>query len=166
MSRLRVLGIDPGTATVGWGVVDGDGSELALVEYGTIRTPARTPLAERLGTIFGELNVLMERLEPDGVAIEQLFFAKNVSTALPVAHARGVMLLAAHLRGLPLSEYRPMQIKQTITGYGGADKEQMQHMVRLLLGLDEIPRPDDAADAVAVAICFHHTHRYDRLAEG
>ena len=156
----RILGIDPGTATVGWGVVEGEGQELALVEYGTIRTPAKRPLVERVTQIYDEISELLDRFQPAGVAIEQLFFAKNVSTALPVAHARGVMLLAVAQHELPLREFTPMQVKQAITGYGGADKQQMQQMVRLLLGLDDIPRPDDAADAVAVAICYHQTMRF------
>ncbi len=163
MARQRVLGIDPGTAIVGWGIVEGEGQELALVEYGTIRTPANTPLVERISHIYEELNAILERFRPDGVGIEQLFFAKNVTTALPVAHARGVMLLAVHQRGVPLAEFTPMEIKQAVTGYGGADKHQMQQMVRLLLGLDEAPRPDDAADAVAVALCYHQTARFSAL---
>ncbi|MCB0077441.1 MAG: crossover junction endodeoxyribonuclease RuvC [Anaerolineales bacterium] len=153
----RLLGIDPGTAIVGWGVVEGADQALHLVDYGTIRTPANTPLVERVTQIYDELNALLDQFQPTGVGIEQLFFARNVSTALPVAHARGVMLLAAAKRGLPLREFTPMQIKQAITGYGGADKTQMQQMVRLLLGLDSIPRPDDAADAIAVALCYHQT---------
>ncbi|MBA3531488.1 MAG: crossover junction endodeoxyribonuclease RuvC [Ardenticatenales bacterium] len=163
MATERVLGIDPGTALVGWGVVEGEGQELRLVEYGTIRTAAHTPLAERITLIYEQLNEILERFQPDGVGIEQLFFARNVTTALPVAHARGVMLLAVHQRALPLAEFTPMQVKQAVTGYGGADKKQMQQMVRLLLGLADIPRPDDAADAVAIAICYHHTVRYTRL---
>lgn len=162
MAPERVLGIDPGTAIVGWGVVEGEGQDLALVEYGVIRTPANTPLAERVRHIYDEMVAILERFEPHGVGIEQLFFARNVSTALPVAHARGVLLLAIHQHGLPLAEFTPMQIKQAVTGYGNADKQQMQQMVRLLLGLAEPPRPDDAADAVAVALCYHQTARYLR----
>ena len=163
MAKQRVLGIDPGTAIVGWGVVEGEGQELALVDCGVIRTASTLPLAERLAQIYDELSALLDRFAPDGVGIEQLYFAKNVTTALPVAHARGVMLLAIQQRALPLREYTPMQVKQTVTGYGGADKQQMQQMVRLLLGLDEPPRPDDAADAVAVALCYHQLARYDEL---
>ncbi len=162
MAHERVLGLDPGTAIVGWGVVEGEGQELALVDYGVIRTPAHTPLVERISLIYQELNGILDRYQPHGVGIEQLFFARNVSTALPVAHARGVMLLAIHQRALPLAEFTPMQVKQAVTGYGGADKQQMQQMVRLLLSLDEPPRPDDAADAVAVALCYHHTAPYAR----
>jgi crossover junction endodeoxyribonuclease RuvC len=158
---MRVLGIDPGTAIVGWGVVEGAGQDIKLVEYGTIRTPAKRPLAERVCLIYEELNQLLERFQPDGVAIETLFFGRNVSTALPVAHARGVMLLAVQQHNLPLKEFNPVEVKLAITGYGRADKQQMQQMVRLLLGLDDIPRPDDAADAVAIALCYYQTFAYD-----
>lgn len=166
MARARVLGIDPGTAIVGWGVVEGEGQELALLDYGVLRTPAHQPLPERLALIYTGLNEVLDRFRPDGVGVEQLFFARNVTTALPVAHARGVILLAVQQRGIPLAEYKPMEVKQAVTGYGHADKQQMQQMVRLLLGLEEIPRPDDAADAVAIALCYHHTTRYARLADG
>lgn len=161
--RQRVLGIDPGTAIVGWGVVEGDDQEMGLVAHGVIRTPAHMPLVERIRQIYDETNHLLDEHRPNGVGVEQLFFARNVTTALPVAHARGVLLLAVHQRGIPLVEFTPMQVKQAITGYGGADKHQMQQMVKLLLGLDEIPRPDDAADAVAIAICYHQTARYSQL---
>ncbi len=163
MSRQRVLGIDPGTAIVGWGIVEGDEQDMALVGHGVIRTPANLPLVERISLIYDGINQLLDEHQPRGVGVEQLFFARNVTTALPVAHARGVILLAVHQRGLPLVEFTPMQVKQAITGYGSADKQQMQQMVRLLLGLDEIPRPDDAADAVAIAICYHQTARYSQL---
>ncbi len=156
------MGIDPGTAIVGWGVVEGEGQELELVAYGVIRTAANTPLVERVHLIYDEMVTLLQRFQPHGVGIEQLFFARNVSTALPVAHARGVLLLAIHQHGAPMAEFTPMQIKQAVTGYGGADKQQMQQMVRLLLGLAEAPRPDDAADAVAVALCYHQTARFLR----
>lgn len=165
MRRQRVLGLDPGTAIVGWGVVEAEGQDMTLLDYGTIRTPAKRPLAERVTHIYDELNELLDRYQPDGVGIEQLFFSRNVSTALPVAHARGVMLLAAYKRGIPLQEFKPVEIKKALTGYGKADKRQMQQMVRLLLGLNDIPRPDDAADAIATAICYHQTARYFRLVE-
>jgi crossover junction endodeoxyribonuclease RuvC len=165
VARERILGIDPGTAIVGWGIVEGEGQDLSLVEFGVIRTPAHTPLVERIGQIYDAINELLERFQPDGMGIEQLFFARNVTTALPVAHARGVILLAAYQRGLPLEEFTPLQIKQAVTGYGGAEKQQVQEMVRLLLGLNEIPRPDDAADAVAVALTYHQTTRYSALSE-
>ena len=129
MAKQRVLGIDPGTAIVGWGVVEGEGQELALVACGVIRTASALPLSARLAQIYDELSALLDEYAPDGVGIEQLFFAKNVTTALPVAHARGVMLLAVQQRALPLREYTPMQVKQTVTGYGGADKQQMLSLI-------------------------------------
>lgn len=163
MSRERVLGIDPGTAIVGWGIVEGEGQDLRLLEYGVLRTPAHMPLPERVLLIYEGIRELLETHKPHGVGVEQLFFARNVTTALPVAHARGVILLALQQAGIPLQEFTPMEIKQAVTGYGKADKQQMQQMVRLLLGLETIPRPDDAADAVAVAICYHHVAAYSRL---
>jgi crossover junction endodeoxyribonuclease RuvC len=159
----RILGIDPGTAIVGWAIVEGEGQDLSLVKCGVIRTPANEPLADRLGAIYTSIDEILERFKPHGVGVEQLFFARNITTALPVAHARGVILLAVQQRGLPLEEFTPMQVKQAVTGYGGADKSQMQEMVRLSLGLETAPRPDDAADAVAVALCYHQTARYSRL---
>jgi crossover junction endodeoxyribonuclease RuvC len=159
----RILGIDPGTAIVGWAIVEGEGQDLSLVECGAIRTPATDPLADRLGAIYESINEILDRFQPHGAGVEQLFFARNITTALPVAHARGVILLAIQRRGLPLEEFTPMQVKQAVTGYGGADKAQMQEMVRLSLGLEQAPRPDDAADAVAVALCYHQTARFSRL---
>lgn len=163
MNRERVLGIDPGTAIVGWGLVEGAGQNLHLVNYGVIRTPAHTPLSERVLMVYEGIQLLIEQYHPDGVGVEQLFFARNVTTALPVAHARGVILLALQQAGIPLREFTPMEIKQAITGYGRADKHQMQQMVRLLLGLETTPRPDDAADAIAVALCYHQVATFGRL---
>ncbi len=165
MSKERVLGIDPGTAIVGWGMVEGEGRDLRLMDYGVIRTPAHMPLSQRLVMVYAGIRHLIATYQPHGVGVEQLFFARNVTTALPVAHARGVILLALEQSGIPLREFTPMEIKQAITGYGRADKHQMQQMVRLLLGLDAIPRPDDAADAVAVALCYHQTAAFGRLQE-
>lgn len=147
------LGIDPGTAIVGYGLVreHNDGT-LQAIEYGVIRTPAKTPMAERLDTIYNNLQQIVAQHKPDRAAVEELFFAKNVTTAITVSQARGVILLALHQAGLPISEYKPNLIKQSISGYGGADKTQMQEMVRMLLNLESIPRPDDAADALAVAL--------------
>lgn len=151
------LGIDPGTAIVGFGFVreHNDGT-LEPVHYGVIRTPAKTPMPERLQTIFEELTSLIEIYKPDRAGVEELFFARNVTTAITVAQARGVILLALHQSGVPINEYKPNQIKQSISGYGGADKPQIQEMVRLLLNLEKIPKPDDAADALAVAITDIH----------
>lgn len=147
------LGIDPGTASLGYGLVrEADDGSLACVHYDVIRTRANTPMPQRLKHIHDELVALIERYQPDRAAVEELFFARNVTTAITVAQARGVVLLALQNAGLPIAEYKPNVIKQSITGYGGADKSQMQEMVRLLLALERRPRPDDAADALAVAI--------------
>lgn len=147
------LGIDPGTAIVGYGLVreEHDGS-LQAVEYGVIRTPAKTPMPERLNTIFNTLTELVEQYQPDRAAVEELFFSRNVTTAITVSQARGVILLALERSGIHINEYKPNVVKQSITGFGGAEKTQMQEMVRMLLNLKTIPRPDDAADALAIAI--------------
>ncbi len=155
MSRTPtvILGIDPGTAITGYGVIsEAEGGPQAL-DYGVIRTPANQELALRLVTIYAELNALLDAHHPDAVAVEEVFFSKNARTALSVGHARGVVLLAVAQRGIPLFHYKPTQVKQAVTGYGGADKRQIQEMMRMLLGLDDIPRPDDAADALAIALC-------------
>ncbi len=152
-----VLGIDPGTAITGFGVVTEEGHTPRALDYGVIRTPAHQPLPDRLVTIYAELNALLERYRPDAVAVEEVFFSKNARTALSVGHARGVVLLAVAQRGIPLFHYKPTQVKQAVTGYGAADKRQIQEMVRMLLGLEAIPRPDDAADALAIALCHLHS---------
>jgi crossover junction endodeoxyribonuclease RuvC len=160
---LRVLGIDPGTAITGYGVIEGEGDHLTLATYGAITTPANQPLAQRLQQIYRELRALIAEWHPESAAVEELFFSKNVRTALAVGHARGVALLALTDAGLSIQEYKPAEVKQAVAGYGGAPKEQVQGMVQLLLGLDEIPRPDDAADALAVAICHFHSARWQSL---
>lgn len=148
-----ILGIDPGTAITGYGVVsEAEGGPRALA-YGVIRTPAKQELALRLVTIYAEINTLLDKHQPDAVAVEEVFFSKNARTALSVGHARGVVLLAVAQRDIPLFHYKPTQVKQAVTGYGGADKRQIQEMMKMLLGLDDIPRPDDAADALAIALC-------------
>jgi crossover junction endodeoxyribonuclease RuvC len=152
-----VLGIDPGTAITGYGAIAEVGGAVQALGYGVIRTPAQLPLAQRLVAIYAELNALLDRFQPQAVAVEEVFFSKNARTALSVGHARGVVLLAVAQRDIPLYHYKPTQVKQAVTGYGGADKRQIQEMVRMLLGLDDIPRPDDAADALAVALCHHHS---------
>ncbi len=155
---MRTMGIDPGTATMGWGIVEDDGAGgQQLVAYGALTTPKEHQLAERLKTLYDGLEGLIARYQPDSAGIEELFFGKNVTTAIAVAHARGVALLALAHANVPLNEYRPMAIKQAMTGYGRADKRQMQEMVRMQLGLDHIPKPDDAADALAIAICQAHS---------
>ncbi len=163
---MRVLGVDPGTAITGWGVVEGDGNDLRMIACGAITTAAGTPLPQRLQTIYRELSNIIEQWQPDTSAIEELFFSKNAKTALAVGHGRGAAMLALANANLSITEYKPLEVKQAIVGYGGADKRQMQQMVKLLLGLDDIPRPDDAADALAVAICHLHSARLRMLEEG
>lgn len=162
---LRVLGLDPGTAILGYGLVDFDGHDYACVEYGAIRTPAGLPLADRLVTIHRELEELVERTRPGQVAVEELFFSRNAKTALAVGHARGVILLTLAEHGYAVHEYTPMQIKQALVGYGGADKVQIQSHLQMLLNLASIPKPDDAADALAVAVCHTNSHRLNEMVE-
>ncbi len=158
------LGIDPGTATIGYGFVRemNDGA-LQAVKYGVIRTPSSLPMWERLSMIYSELTALVNTHQPDRAGVEELFFAKNVTTAITVAQGRGVILLALAQTGIDIMEYKPNEVKQAISGYGAAQKPQMQEMTRILLGLDEIPRPDDAADALAVAITDLHSMRFQHL---
>lgn len=154
---MRTLGIDPGTAIMGWGVVDEIGGQLSLVDVGALTTPAKMPHPERLLVLYDGLRELIARHRPDTAAIEELFFGNNVNTALTVGQARGVALLALQQAGLSIGEYKPVVVKQAVAGYGGADKKQMQEMVRLTLGLAAAPKPDDAADALAIAICHAYT---------
>ena len=154
---MRILGIDPGTGILGFGVIDVAKGKIQLVDAGVIRTPVHEDDAARLVTIFEELSDLIAQHQPGIMSVEKLFFARNVTTAMTVAQARGVVLLCGQQGGLQLFEYTPMQIKQAITGYGKADKKQMQEMVRVLLGLATVPRPDDAADALAAAITHAST---------
>ena len=149
----RVLGVDPGLAILGWSVIDVVGSKSTLVEYGCLRTAAHVPLTKRLCDLHGQLSELCGRLKPAQLALETLFFVKNAKTLAQVGHARGVILLVAGQFDLDVFEYAPRQIKMALTGYGAAEKFQMQHMVQRLLNLKEVPQPDDAADAVAVALC-------------
>ncbi len=149
---MRIIGIDPGTGILGFGVIDAMGSTTKLVTAGVVRTPPHTPLPERLEEIYTSLNEIIAETEPSVMAIEKLFFARNVTTAMSVSHARGVAMLAGQQAGMTIEEYTPLQIKQALTGYGKADKKQVQEMVRLQLGLSEVPKPDDCADALAAAI--------------
>jgi crossover junction endodeoxyribonuclease RuvC len=149
---MRILGIDPGTGILGFGIIEQGKGQPRLIDAGVIRTPVHQPLAERLVTIHDELAELMNAYELHAMAVEKLFFARNVTTAISVSHARGVVLLLGQQRGIPIFEYTPMQIKQAVTGYGKADKKQIQEMVRVLLGLQEVPKPDDCADALAAAL--------------
>ena len=150
---MRILGIDPGVAIVGFGVVDSEGGTQRMVQYGAINTPANTPLAARLVQIEQDLMELLQQFEPDEVAIEELFFSKNITTGIAVAHARGVILATVEKAGIPLYEYTPMQVKQAVVGYGLAEKNQVMDMTKRLLKLRSVPKPDDAADALAIAIC-------------
>ncbi len=161
---MLVIGIDPGTATTGYGLVrdEPDGS-LVVVDFGVIVTPAGMPMPERLLELYRKLSDILLLHRPESGAVEKLFFQRNVSTALSVGQARGVALLALAESDLTVAEYTPMEIKQAVAGYGGADKKQVQQMVKLLLNLEDIPRPDDAADALAVAICHLHTARSQAL---
>ncbi|MDR1194656.1 MAG: crossover junction endodeoxyribonuclease RuvC [Peptococcaceae bacterium] len=151
---MIVLGIDPGTAIMGYGVVEYKGSRHRALTYGALRTAKEDDMPERLRQLFAGVNQLLDQYQPDVMAIEELFFNRNVTTALTVGQARGVALLAAGLRGIPVGEYTPLQVKQAVVGYGRAEKHQVQYMIRRLLGLAEDPRPDDAADALAVAVCY------------
>ncbi len=157
---MRILGIDPGTGILGFGVIEARGRTVQLVDAGVIRTPVHEDDAVRLLTIYEELTDIIAATQPKIMSVEKLFFARNVTTAMTVAQARGVVLLCAMQAGMEIFEYTPMQIKQSITGYGKADKKQMQEMVRILLKLQEIPRPDDAADALAAALTHAATKQY------
>ncbi|MEO8784897.1 MAG: crossover junction endodeoxyribonuclease RuvC [Candidatus Saccharimonadales bacterium] len=151
---MRILGIDPGTGILGFGIIDvGPTNKLSLVDAGVIRTPVKQADSERLATIYDELHQIIEETKPAVMAVEKLFFAQNVTTAMSVAQARGVVLLCGRQHQLELHEFTPLQIKQAVTGYGRADKKQVQEMVRVILGLTDVPKPDDAADALAAAIC-------------
>lgn len=151
-SAKIILGIDPGIARMGFGVVVQEGHRMKAAQYGTLTTEAHRPLEERLVDIFGQIQDVLKKVKPQTVAMEELFFSRNAKTAIAVGQARGVALLACGLAGIPVYEYRPLEVKQAVAGYGGADKEQVQKMVKLLLGLAEVPRPDDTADALAIAI--------------
>lgn len=157
---MRILGIDPGTGRLGFGVIEiAERNKPKLVDAGVITTPPHQPDSERMVTIFDELSAIIADTKPDEMAVEKLFFAQNVTTALSVAQARGVILLCGQQKLLPIAEYTPLQIKMAITGYGRADKKQMQEMVRVILGLKDAPQPDDCADALAAALCHIQSMR-------
>lgn len=160
---MIILGIDPGLAIVGYGVIEFDGFKMKLIDYGAINTPAKMWVPERLDIIYDSMTRLMERFKPDEVAFEELFFQNNQKTAIDVAEARGVCVMAAYKMNHRIFEYTPLQVKQGVTGYGKADKNQVQQMVKTILGLSQIPKPDDAADAVAVAMCHAQTVNYRKL---
>ena len=150
---MRILGIDPGVATIGFGIVDSDRNRHRLVTCGVITTPAHTSLSSRLEQIYDDLTRLLEAFKPDAVSVEELFFNTNITTGIAVAHGRGVILLACRKAGVKIYEYTPLQVKQAVVGYGRAEKAQVMDMVRRLCGLSAPPKPDDAADAVALALC-------------
>lgn len=161
---MLIMGVDPGIAISGYGLIEpgrqGSGRALA---HGCVRTPAHTPLSERLLLLHQAIDALILEYKPQVLAIEQLFFNRNTTTAFTVAQARGVIILAAAQRGLAVAEYTPLQVKQAVVGYGRADKNQVQQMVKVLLNLAAVPRPDDAADALAVAICYLHSRQYENI---
>lgn len=150
---MLILGIDPGTAILGFGLIESKNGKSKMVDAGVIRTPAKQALELRLETIYDNLTEIIQETKPDEAAVEDLFFAQNVTTAMSVSHARGVILLALIKNGIDHASYTPLQIKQAMTGYGRAEKSQIQQMVKTMLGLKEIPKPDDCADALAVALC-------------
>ncbi len=163
---MRVLGIDPGTVTMGYGVVESGENETALVDYGALTSPLRSPIGERLSYLYNKLSEIISRHQPDAVAVEQPFVGKNVRSALAIGRAQAVAMLAAANIGIPTYEYTPAQIKQRITNYGASSKEQIQEMVRLQLGMAQVPQPNDAADALAVALChLSEIHLSNLLAE-
>ncbi len=159
MSKSRIIGIDPGTGILGFGVIEYDGTNCQLVDGGVIKTPSEEDDVVRLQTIFEELQDIIAQTKPTEMAVEKLFFAQNITTAMTVSQARGVAMLSGQQAGLKVSEYTPLQIKQALTGYGRADKKQMQEMVRVVLKLKSVPKPDDCADALATAITHAMTSR-------
>ncbi len=163
---MKILGIDPGTVTMGYGVVESRDGEITLVDCGALTAPAKSPIGERLAYLYKDLSEIVSRYQPDAVAVEQPFVAKNVSSALAIGKAQAVAILAAANRGIPTYEYTPTQIKQRVSNYGASSKEQIQEMVRLQLGLSEVPEPNDVADALAVALChLSEMHLSNLLAE-
>ncbi|MDL2253568.1 crossover junction endodeoxyribonuclease RuvC [Ruminococcaceae bacterium OttesenSCG-928-I18] len=156
---MRILGVDPGYAIAGYGVVDADAGKVNSVTFGAVTTPSHTLFEDRLCEIYEDFTALLKEFRPDAMAIETLFHANNQKTVIAVAEARGVILLAARQKGVPIFEYSPLQVKQSVTGYGKATKKQIQEMTARLLCLSNIPKPDDAADALAVAVCHAHSSR-------
>ena len=163
---MRILGIDPGTIAMGYGVIESRDDDITLIDYGALTTPARSPIGERLSYLYNQLLEIVSGYHPDAVAVEQPFIAKNVKSALAIGRAQAVAILAAANKGVPTYEYTPAQIKQRVANYGASSKEQIQEMVRLQLGLSQIPQPSDAADALAVALChLSETHLGNLLAK-
>lgn len=154
---MRILGIDPGYAIVGWGVLEFDNMRFKVIKYGSVTTSTDTPFDRRLAEIYGDMCSVLDMFKPDCMSIEKLYFNTNITTGIDVAQARGVIMLAAVQRNVPIFEYTPLQVKSAVTGYGRAEKHQVQEMTRTILGLKEVPKPDDTADALALAICHGHT---------
>lgn len=160
---MIILGIDPGTATTGYGLIKEEKGQVSLLDYGCILTSSKKSLDVRLEELNQELTKIIRKYQPYEIAVEELFFATNVKTAITVSHARGVILLTAKQNHCAIAEYTPLQVKNAICGYGGADKKQVQKMVQMLLKLNELPKPDDAADALAIAICHLHSRKINNL---
>ena len=161
---MRVLGIDPGSETLGWGVIDGSGAKYALVDFGTVKSNPREQFSKRLVNIYNGIAEIMAEHSPDVLSVEDTFYAVNVGVALKLGQVRGTMLLLAEQRGIEIAEYAPRLVKQTVVGYGNAEKQQVGEMVKILLKLKEVPKPHDAADALAIAIChFHHAGIKQRI---
>lgn len=161
---MRILGIDPGSETLGWGVIEGSGLKYSAVDFGAVRSNPRDPFSKRLLKVYAGVDDVIERFQPDVLSIEEAFYAVNVGVAMKLGQVRGVILLLAEQRGMDIAEYSPRLIKQTVVGYGNAEKHQVQEMVRILLRLKDVPTPNDAADALAIAIChFHHSGMRDRI---
>ena len=160
---MIILGIDPGIAIVGFGVIEHVSNRFRVIDYGAITSPAHTPTVDRLNKVYNDLNEIIEKHRPDAMSIEELFFNTNSKTAITVAEARGVLLLSAYRHNIEIAEYTPLQVKQAVTGYGRADKQQVQQMTKALLNLEKVPKPDDTADALALAICHAHSAFSQRL---
>ncbi|MBR6729070.1 MAG: crossover junction endodeoxyribonuclease RuvC [Clostridia bacterium] len=160
---MIIMGIDPGIAIIGYGVVTYEAGRFGVIDYGAVTTRAGMKLSDRLRNIYEDINILIERFRPDAFAVEELFFNTNVTTGISVAHGRGVIVLAAAVQNLPIYEYTPLQVKQSVAGYGRADKSQVQRMVKSLLGLPAVPKPDDVSDALAIAICHAYNAGYQNL---
>ena len=160
---MVIMGIDPGFAITGYGILSYSGNKFSVIDYGAVTTSASMKLPERLVILNRRLEELIEKYKPDAVSIEELFFNKNIKTALTVGHGRGVAILSAAKSGVPVYEYTPLQVKQAVVGYGRAEKMQMQQMTKIILNLPEIPKPDDVADALAVAVCHAHSYRMENL---
>ncbi len=163
IEKVKILGIDPGTAIVGYGIIEFDGYDYFPQSYNVIKTSSKLSLSKRLAIIYDNLCEIIKLNKPDEIAIEKIFFTKNVKTAIDVGQARGVILLACEKNDIRIFEYTPLEVKQGITGYGNADKSQIQELLKLMLNLEEVPKPDDAADALAIAICHANRRKIDML---